>query len=317
MKKNIIIIVISSMFISASATANIYAGSKVGRSSLNKDCNSNLNCSYDKLVFGAYAGYEVFDFLSLEASYDLLGDFSIDGSINNSVSAFLFAPKIMYSINPDVNFYSKVGSSKIRYNDDSFSSYFGAIGFEFLVDNNITMQLEYQHIPDINYKGYNISSNQFTIGFAYNFGRKMQPALVRSIDNKSPPITQIAPIPSVIDIPDCSGIEITQRFEFDSAVLAKDAKVVLAAASDYLELCPHTYGEINGYTDSVGSKSYNYSLSEKRANVVAAELNRKGIDRDRLMIKAHGKEGAIASNESALGRAENRRVEIVIHNTIQ
>src|SRR3984885_4244276 len=70
--------------------------------------------------------------------------------------------------------------------------------------------------------------------------------------------------------------------------------------------------EIDGYTDSVGTDSFNLDLSQHRADTVKAVLVSRGIDSSRIVSRGYGKEFEVASNSEASGRQLNRRVEIVI-----
>jgi len=67
---------------------------------------------------------------------------------------------------------------------------------------------------------------------------------------------------------------------------------------------------LNGYSDSIGSPSYNKMVSEIRANSVKSYLTGKGIKPSRMMAFGHGAQRFIASNKSAVGRRLNRRVEM-------
>jgi OOP family OmpA-OmpF porin len=69
--------------------------------------------------------------------------------------------------------------------------------------------------------------------------------------------------------------------------------------------------EIQGHTDNVGSKAYNMNLSDERANSVMNYLIKKGIDPGRLTAKGLGFSNPAASNDTAEGRALNRRVELM------
>jgi outer membrane protein OmpA-like peptidoglycan-associated protein len=75
---------------------------------------------------------------------------------------------------------------------------------------------------------------------------------------------------------------------------------------------PERHVEIDGYTDNVGSDSYNLDLSQRRADAVRQALVSQGIDPSRIVTKGYGKEFAVASNSEASGRQLNRRVEVVI-----
>ena len=68
----------------------------------------------------------------------------------------------------------------------------------------------------------------------------------------------------------------------------------------------------NGHTDSDGSASYNQSLSERRASSVANYLSTKGVAGNRFQVQGFGESTPIASNSSAAGKAQNRRVELHI-----
>jgi outer membrane protein OmpA-like peptidoglycan-associated protein len=66
---------------------------------------------------------------------------------------------------------------------------------------------------------------------------------------------------------------------------------------------------IEGYTDNIGSESYNQKLSEKRANTVKNYLTSKGIDSGRITVSGKGESNPVADNGTADGRAMNRRIE--------
>jgi len=71
---------------------------------------------------------------------------------------------------------------------------------------------------------------------------------------------------------------------------------------------------IEGYTDNVGSDSYNQGLSERRAESVRTYLNQHGVDASRLAASGRGMSNPIADNGSATGRQQNRRVEVIVSN---
>ncbi|MBC7151608.1 MAG: OmpA family protein [Rhizobium sp.] len=70
--------------------------------------------------------------------------------------------------------------------------------------------------------------------------------------------------------------------------------------------------DVNGHTDSTGSVAHNEALSERRAMSVASYLNSQGVDPRRVSALGFGPSQPVASNATAEGRAQNRRVEIQI-----
>ena len=70
--------------------------------------------------------------------------------------------------------------------------------------------------------------------------------------------------------------------------------------------------EIVGHTDSTGSHAYNMGLSQRRAQSVANYLAAQGVDQTRLSTRGMGPDQPLASNASAEGRAQNRRVEVTL-----
>jgi outer membrane protein OmpA-like peptidoglycan-associated protein len=69
---------------------------------------------------------------------------------------------------------------------------------------------------------------------------------------------------------------------------------------------------VEGHTDSRGSDSYNLDLSQRRAEAVRSYLVSRGYASERIAARGIGKERPVADNESPEGRANNRRVEIII-----
>ena len=70
--------------------------------------------------------------------------------------------------------------------------------------------------------------------------------------------------------------------------------------------------EVDGHTDSVGSDMYNQTLSEERANAVREYLVGQGVPADSITSKGFGKTSPVATNDTAQGRQQNRRVELVV-----
>jgi outer membrane protein OmpA-like peptidoglycan-associated protein len=102
------------------------------------------------------------------------------------------------------------------------------------------------------------------------------------------------------------------NFDFDKSNIRADARPILDEAIRTLQEEREVQVSVEGHTDAIGSIPYNQRLSERRANSVADYLSRGGIRRSRLRTVGYGKTRPVATNETADGRAQNRRVELHI-----
>jgi outer membrane protein OmpA-like peptidoglycan-associated protein len=96
--------------------------------------------------------------------------------------------------------------------------------------------------------------------------------------------------------------------------LMTGATVHLDKLVAFLNRYPDREVVIEGYTDSVGTQDYNQGLSERRAESVRHYLRGQGIDSGRLTASGKGESNPVAGNDSATGRQQNRRVEVIISN---
>jgi outer membrane protein OmpA-like peptidoglycan-associated protein len=103
-------------------------------------------------------------------------------------------------------------------------------------------------------------------------------------------------------------------FETGRADLKAGATGNLNKLVAFLNNYPSRTVLIEGYTDSVGSEDYNQGLSQRRADSVRSYLAGQGVDSGRLDASGHGESDPVADNESAAGRQQNRRVEVIISN---
>ena len=103
-------------------------------------------------------------------------------------------------------------------------------------------------------------------------------------------------------------------FTTGKADLKSGATGNLNKLAAFLDKYPDRNVAIQGYTDSVGSEDYNQALSERRAESVKSYLTTQGIGATRLVASGKGRSDPVADNDSAAGRQQNRRVEVVISN---
>jgi outer membrane protein OmpA-like peptidoglycan-associated protein len=120
----------------------------------------------------------------------------------------------------------------------------------------------------------------------------------------------------VVDLDGCEVEAVIElggvHFDFDKATLKPEAKTVLDQAAALLQKHERVVVEVAGHTDSVGSDEYNKGLSDRRANSVKDYLTAKGVKASRLSAHGYGESRPVASNDTDEGRAENRRVELIV-----
>lgn len=103
-------------------------------------------------------------------------------------------------------------------------------------------------------------------------------------------------------------------FATDSADLKSGSRQALDKLATFLQAYPKRDVQIEGFTDNVGGDDYNQGLSERRADSVRDALTGMGIANDRILTKGLGNSSPVADNNTAAGRQQNRRVEVVILN---
>lgn len=101
-------------------------------------------------------------------------------------------------------------------------------------------------------------------------------------------------------------------FDFNKFTLKPEAREKLAKVSGILMAYPGLTLQVEGYTDSIGSDEYNQKLSEQRAGAVRDYLVAQGVAQTGITAQGYGKNDPVADNATADGRAQNRRVQLVV-----
>jgi len=101
-------------------------------------------------------------------------------------------------------------------------------------------------------------------------------------------------------------------FDFNKYSLKSDAQVKLAKVSGILLAYPNLKLQVEGYTDNIGTDQYNQKLSEQRAGAVREFLLSQSVADNNISAAGYGKNDPIADNSTNAGRAQNRRVQLVV-----
>ena len=101
------------------------------------------------------------------------------------------------------------------------------------------------------------------------------------------------------------------NFDFDKADITPESRPIIDQVVKLLQNNPGLSLTVEGHTDNAGAPDYNQRLSDARARSVVATLTARGIDGRRLKAAGYGQDKPIADNSTDIGRAKNRRVELV------
>jgi OmpA-OmpF porin, OOP family len=200
---------------------------------------------------------------------------------------------------------------------------YGAIAYQFILGGavpipsvrGLAMTAEYRFFG-VGSRKYNVSTqaapgtpvsfgtmklgNDFNhsvmIGVRYNFGQPPPP----------PP-----PAPAAVPAPAPSRSYLV-FFDWDKATLTDRARQIIKDAADNSTRVQYTRIEVNGYTDTSGTKQYNQGLSIRRARAVQAELVRDGVPENAITIQGFGDTNLLVPTGPGVREPQNRRVEIII-----
>ncbi|WP_026295685.1 OmpA family protein [Aromatoleum toluclasticum] len=113
---------------------------------------------------------------------------------------------------------------------------------------------------------------------------------------------------------DTIRLQAPENITFDTgrADVKPQFQPVLTRVSQSIQQYPDTVVQIEGHTDSTGSASFNQTLSENRAEAVRSYMGQRGVDANRLVAVGYGASRPVADNSTPQGRAQNRRVEVLI-----
>jgi uncharacterized repeat protein (TIGR01451 family) len=211
-------------------------------------------------------------------------------------------------------------------NPGAISVKLGTIGF---AEPNNTVTFSFRVLVDPNLVDITVIRNEATVYMKANpeavaaaeSAAEAEPGLLEQLfgPKKIQP-TETTVFPSVREretvVVTPEKLELTRNihFEFNKAVIRPESLPILNDVADVLKDNPQINILIEGHTDGVGSVEYNQKLSEKRAAAVRQYLISRGVAGARLATDGKGKLHPIASNDTSIGRALNRRVEFLIVN---
>jgi len=233
--------------------------------------------------------------------------------------------------------YEDYTNPKYQNKDDGFFQY--GIGTKQWITDDFALRAEVRH--GITFHGDN--NLFYNIGFVIPFGKKakqempiksepipvspksepkvekvMAPVVVKEVSkdddndgvlNENDKCPTTAP-QKVVDENGCLKIvRLHVNFDYNKSSISQSYMSEINNVVSFMKENSNYSVALEGHTDARGSEEYNLALSLRRANAVANEMIRQGIDKEKITVKGLGEISPIATNKTEDGRAQNRRVD--------
>lgn len=238
-----------------------------------------------------------------------------------------------YGLTTDLSLYALAGlgveffdNELTKHQKDGLFGNYG-VGLKYQLTDAMALKFDLRHLISAQNGD---STLLYNFGLAIPFGEKA--AKVAPVEVAAPVAAKAAPKDSdgdgVIDeldkCPDTMGgakvdtvgcmtlVNLNINFDTAKADIKDSYNSRIAEFAKVMNTDKKLKANIEAHTDSVGSAPYNQKLSERRAASAVKALTDLGVDKNRLKAVGYGKNQPIASNETAEGRAENRRVHAVM-----
>ena len=199
------------------------------------------------------------------------------------------------------------------YKDKNFNPKVG-LGMEYKLSEALALRAEVERNRMEDGIRSKANVDLYSLGLVYKLGR---PAAAPVVYTPPPaePVVEPAPAPAPVATSEKVSFAAEALFDFDKSIVKPAGK---AALDDLLMKLQGMNTEVMvtvGHTDSIGSDAYNQKLSLRRAEAVKAYIVSKGVDASRVYTEGKGESQPVADNNTAEGRAKNRRVTVEVVGT--
>ncbi|HFQ5384000.1 TPA: OmpA family protein [Vibrio vulnificus] len=264
-------------------------------------------------------GYDFTENVGLYGSYDFYQNRLRDDNINMATIGVLGKE----ALTENVNIFGKAGATLAidGNNSNGFAGTFGA-GVEFRLTHRLSTVFGVDYYDDIQFSREGGSGDLYQAywGLTYRFNQPETPWILTKEVIKEVPheVVKIVPQEVVKKVEVVRNVPIVLSSSTGSTLFAHNSSVLestlpLKGILDEMKKSSSSHLTVRGYSDSQGSEKYNLWLSERRAKSVAEYFERNGIDKARITYEGLGEKKPIANNNTEVGRAQNRRVELTIN----
>ena len=299
----------------------------------------NLGLDRDYANAGLSLGFNQFDSLIDQVELGFLRtieDVNYANGNNDTEVTRVFTNLIKeYNLSSNVALYTLVGAgvevfeSEDNGNEDGVFGNYGA-GIKYKITDQFALKLDARHVIEADHGDSNLLYN---LGFSVPFGAVAKAA---PVVEKPAPVVEKAPIAApkdsdgdgVIDSLDqCPNtmakakvdsvgcmtlVNLNINFDNNSSVIKDSYNTRIVEFANMMNANPKLKANIEAHTDSVGTDAYNQKLSERRAASTVEALKALKVDPARIKAVGYGETKPVATNTTAEGKAQNRRVEAVM-----
>ncbi len=301
----------------------------------------NLGLDRNYANGGLSLGFNQFDSIIDQVEVGFLRsieDVNYEGGNNDSGITRMFINVVKeYGLTSDISLYSLVGAgvevfdNEANGNEDGIFGNYGA-GIKYKIADQFALKFDVRHLIEADHGDSNLLYN---LGFAVPFGEVAKPTPVAA-PVAAPVVAKPAPVAApkdsdndgVIDSLDqCPNtmakakvdsvgcmtlVNLNINFDHDKSVIKDSYNSRIAEFATVMKSNPKLKATIAAHTDSDGTDAYNQKLSERRAAAAVEALKALGVDANRLNAAGYGEAKPVATNATAEGKAQNRRVEAVM-----
>ncbi|MBS4406543.1 OmpA family protein [Campylobacter vulpis] len=197
-------------------------------------------------------------------------------------------------------FYGLAGGGYERFSNEQFDNESGGFGhygagMKYKLTDSLALRLETRDQINFHEANHNWVT---TFGVSFGFGGSKNSSTMNT-QKSSPEETSL----------EGKTISLEGHFDFDKTTINPAFESKIQNIAKVLEENEKYNTILEGHTDNTGSRAYNQKLSERRAQRVANELMKFGVDKKRIEVRGYGQDRPRSSNDTKEGRADNRRVE--------
>ena len=279
----------------------------------------------DGAIFGLYGGFQFTPSWSWDLGYQYHDELKADVTSVN-VKTWLIESALRYDwyLQDNLSVYGRLGAGYWSLEKTQFSSNkmdatgispLGEVGIDYHFNPNFQLSTGYQYIHRMGKSNTGqYDSSGLLVSLAYSFGSARQTTFIdtapTSIDDTPVQESVTATTPPQTEL--FSPKTIDGAFGLDSIELSQALIDQLTEVASVLNGYPQARATVVGYSDSTGPALYNQNLSERRAQAVVDKLIEMDVTPTQLEWRGEGESFPVADNQTAEGRAQNRRVEITV-----